>query len=62
MRPVQVGQCLSWLGWSKSFSSRWLHLFDTCLMSVSIDLDCSVFFAKMLWEAMPNRVGEFLFS
>lgn len=50
------------LGWSKSFSSGWLHLFDTYLMSVSTDLVCFVFFAKMLWEAMPNGVGEFLFS
>lgn len=31
-------------------------------MSVSVDLDCSDFFAKMLWEAMPNGVDKFLFS
>lgn len=59
---IQIGQCLSWLGWSKCFSSWWLHLFVTYLVSASVDLDFSVFFAKMLWEAMPNEVGGFLSS
>lgn len=59
MWPVQVGQYSSWEGQVSPVGGC---ISDMCLLCVSVDLDCSVFFAKTLWEAMPNGVEEFFNS
>lgn len=47
--PVQGGQCLSWLSWLKSFSSWWVHLFETF----------NVCFSRfgLFWFLCKNAVG-----